>query len=128
MLKKNCRFLCFKCLIVGRRIINKHTTDTTTGGVLKNVILKNAVIFTGKHLYWSLFLIKLQSWGSSTFFKWDSSTDVFLRILEDKKTLIRHLYFGKFHKIHSFYLIKLKAWHFIKKKLQHRCFHVNFNF
>ena len=26
----------------------------------KNAILKNFAIFTGKHLFWSLFLIKLQ--------------------------------------------------------------------
>ena len=29
---------------------------------LKIGVLKNFVIFTGKHLWWSLFLIKLQAW------------------------------------------------------------------
>ena len=29
--------------------------------VIENVVLKNFAIYTGKHLYWNLFLIKLQA-------------------------------------------------------------------
>ena len=31
---------------------------------VKNVVLKNFANFKGKHLYWSLFLTKLQTWRS----------------------------------------------------------------
>ena len=34
-------------------------------------VLQNLVIFTGKHLCWSLFLIKLSGWRSSTLSKTD---------------------------------------------------------
>ena len=46
-------------------------------------ILKNFTILTGKHLRWSLFLIKLQVWGPSTLLKRDSSTGDFLWILHN---------------------------------------------
>ena len=45
---------------------------------LKIGVLKNFAIFTGKHLYWSLFLIKLQAFSSATLFKRDSSVGVYL--------------------------------------------------
>ena len=48
----------------------------------KIVVLKNFVIFTGKQLYWSLFLIKLQAWKTATLLKRDSNTCVFLWILQ----------------------------------------------
>ena len=38
--------------------------------------IKNFAIFTGKHLYWGLFLIKLQAFRPGTFFKGDSYTGV----------------------------------------------------
>ena len=41
-------------------------------------VLKNFAIFTGKHLCWSLFLIKLQVWNPVTSLKRDSNTVVFL--------------------------------------------------
>ena len=47
----------------------------------KIAVLKNFAIFTGKHLCWSLFLIKLQPWRTATLLKIDSnmsSTGVFL--------------------------------------------------
>ena len=44
----------------------------------KKVVLKKFVNFTGKNLCWSLFLIKLQTWGPATLLKRDSNTDVFL--------------------------------------------------
>ena len=43
-------------------------------------VLKNFVILTGKHLRWSLFLIKLKSWRSAGFLKRDSTAFVFLWI------------------------------------------------
>ena len=43
---------------------------------VKNGVLKNFTIFAGKHLCWSLFLIKLQR--PATLLKRDSGTGVFL--------------------------------------------------
>ena len=40
--------------------------------------LKDFVIFTGKHLFWSLFLTTLQAWTSATLLKRGSNTWVFL--------------------------------------------------
>ena len=39
---------------------------------------KNFANFTGKHLCWSLFLIKVQDFRAATLLKRDSNTDVFL--------------------------------------------------
>ena len=51
--------------------------ETATGGVLyKKAILKSFTILTGKHLYWSLFLIKLQISRSALSLK-ESPTQVF---------------------------------------------------
>ena len=36
---------------------------------LQNRCLKNFALFTGKHLYWSLFLITLQAFNSATLLK-----------------------------------------------------------
>ena len=44
----------------------------------KKAVLKNFSILTGKHLCWSLFLIKLWSFRSATLLKRDSNTGVFL--------------------------------------------------
>ena len=41
-------------------------------------VLKSYAIFTGKHLRWSLFLIKFQSFRSATLLKRDSNKGVFL--------------------------------------------------
>ena len=46
-------------------------------------VLKNFAIFTGKHLCWSIFLIKLLAWNSATLFKRDSNTVFFLWILRN---------------------------------------------
>ena len=45
---------------------------------MKKCFLKNFAIFTGKHLCWSLFLIKLklQAFRPATLLKRDSNTDV----------------------------------------------------
>ena len=45
--------------------------------------LKNFAIFTGKHLCWSLFLIKLQAFRPPTSLKGDSNKGVFLYILQN---------------------------------------------
>ena len=47
----------------------------------KITVLKNFVIFTGKHISWSLFLIKLQAFILAALLKRDSKTGIFLRIL-----------------------------------------------
>ena len=45
---------------------------------VKEGVLKNLANFTGKHLRWSFFLIKLQQIRPATLLKLDSNTDVFL--------------------------------------------------
>ena len=45
-------------------------------------ILKNFAIFTGKHLCWNLFLIKLKGWRPVTLLKKDSYTGVFCEYYE----------------------------------------------
>ena len=47
----------------------------------KKAVLRNFAIFTGKHLCWSLFLIKLQAFRPDS--KRDSNTGVFLGILRN---------------------------------------------
>ena len=68
----------------------------------KKGVLKNFAIFTGKHLCWSLFLIKLQAWK--------------IRNVHRKASVLVSL----FNKIAG-----LKASSFFKKRLQHSCFSVN---
>ena len=46
---------------------------------VKKAALKIFAIFTGKHLCWSLFLIKLQSFRHCNFIKKDFNTEVFSR-------------------------------------------------
>ena len=45
-------------------------------------VLKNFANFAGKHLCWSLFLIKLQVWRHGTLLKRDSNTVAFLSIIK----------------------------------------------
>ena len=45
---------------------------------MKIGVLKNLTIFTGKHLCWSLFFIKLQALRPATLLKGDPNTVVFL--------------------------------------------------
>ena len=49
-------------------------------------LLKKFAIFTGKHLCWCLFLIKLQASRLATLLKRDSNTCVFLWILQTLRT------------------------------------------
>ena len=53
----------------------------------KKAILKNFVIFTGKHLCWSLFLIKFQTFRPDS--KRDSNTGILLWILQK---FLEHLF------------------------------------
>ena len=48
--------------------------------LFKKSVLKNFATFTEKHLYWSLFLIKLQAWRPAILLKRDSNTGLFLWI------------------------------------------------
>ena len=41
-------------------------------------VLKNLAMFTGKHLYWSYFLIYLQGWRTAIVLKRDSNPSAFL--------------------------------------------------
>ena len=50
---------------------------------LKQMFLKTSKNLTGKHLCWSLSLIKLQASRHGTLFKRDSNTGVFLRNLRN---------------------------------------------
>ena len=54
----------------------------------KKRALKNLSNFTGKHLCWCHFLIKLQASGPATFLKWDSNTCVspvkFVKLVQKK--------------------------------------------
>ena len=50
---------------------------------MKKAFLKNFAIFTGKHLCWSYFLIKLRVWKTGILLKRDSNAGVFLWILRN---------------------------------------------
>ena len=50
---------------------------------IKKHVLKNLENFTGKHVCWSLFSIKLRAFRPATSLKRDSNTGVFLRILRN---------------------------------------------
>ena len=52
--------------------------EAATRGFYKNGVLKNLAILTGKHLRWSLFLIKLQAFRPAILLKRDFNTSVFL--------------------------------------------------
>ena len=100
-------------------------------------VLQNFAIFTGKQLWWSLFLIELQVYQNScinlfniveTLLKRDSNTGVYLWELQN---FYEHLFLQntsggcfwknfseKFCKIHFSFLIQLQA--------KHRCFSVSF--
>ena len=89
---KNCKFLrnfwenlywemIFLTVIFSK--FCKKFRDSHPSCSIKKDLLKNFIIFTGKHLCWILFLIKLQDWRPTTLLKRDSSTGVFLWILQN---------------------------------------------
>ena len=58
--------------------------EAVTGrGSVKKGVLKNFANFTGKHLWWSLFLIKLQALRPGALLKRSSNTGVFLWSLQN---------------------------------------------
>ena len=64
------------------------------GVFCKTGALKNFEQFTGKHLCWSHFLIKLQAWRHTILLKSDSSKGVFCEFCENCKN-IYFIYFVK---------------------------------
>ena len=80
-----------------------HVTSRTQM-FFKIGVLRNVAIFTGKHLCWSHFLIKLQALRPPTLFKTDFSTGAFLWILQNfyKQLFLKNTtvgYFCQFDKI-----------------------------
>ena len=57
---------------------------------VKKGVLKNFANFTGKHMRWSLFLIKQQDVWLATLLKRDSNTGVFQR---DHSEIFKNTYF-----------------------------------
>ena len=86
--------------------VNKRKKNKRTEVFYKKVGLKNFAIFIGKHLCWSLFSIKLQTFRSATLLKVDSNTGVFLWILE--------FFLGRSQQLYQkvFNLIILIVWFF----------------
>ena len=59
----------------------------------KKTVLKNFTILTGKHLYWSLFVIKLQAFKPATLWKRDFNIGVFLWICETNSgQILKNIY------------------------------------
>ena len=59
---------------------------------VKKGVPKNFPNFAGKHLCWSLFLIKLRGFRPATFLKRDSNTGVYLSICE----IFKNTYFEEY--------------------------------
>ena len=59
MLMPRCR--CRDFQIVHHRRKKNYYLEVATGATIKKAVLKNSGIITGKHLRWSLFLLKLQT-------------------------------------------------------------------
>ena len=56
---------------------------------MKKVVLKHFKIYTGRHLYWSLFLIKLQGFSPVSLLKRDSNSSCFpVNIAKFLRTLV----------------------------------------
>ena len=53
-----------------------HCRNSYQRCFVKKGVLKNFAIFTGKHMCWSFFLIKLRAFRTATLLKKNSSTDV----------------------------------------------------
>ena len=84
LFSRNHLTLCFSLKREGRQMPNTerlpYQTDKSSHrrfSITKDV-LKNFAIFTGKHLCWSLFFIKLQTFRPSALLKRNSNTGVFL--------------------------------------------------
>ena len=101
----------------------------------KKLFFKNFVIFTGKHLFWILFLIKFQIWRPAILSKRDSNTDVSIWILQSfkKKTVLKNickrplLFLSNsvnfFKQLNTIWIILgfITIWKYIKIKKQPSC-------
>ena len=59
----------------------------------KKTVLINFTIFTGIHLCWCLFLIKLQSWRSSILLKTDPNTGT---LSSEYYEILKNIYFAEY--------------------------------
>ena len=103
--------------------------------LLKIDVLKNFANSSGKHLCWSPFLIKLQTWRPATLLRKDSNTGTIRKKLQKQSfaDILQNRCSQKFRKFHrkitvlesllSLY-VGLKTCNFIKRRLQHKCFPV----
>ena len=80
--KVSCLYFYFHCSTFG----SSHLQIFFKIGVFKNF-----ANFTGKHLRWSLFLIKLKAFKPATLLKRDSNTGVFPWILRNNTCIEKHL-------------------------------------
>ena len=55
--------------------------------IFEKISIKNFAIFTGKHLFWGLFLIKMQAFRPATFFKKRLQYRCFLWVLWNFKNI-----------------------------------------
>ena len=94
--------LCVYCWKIFEQIV---TVAYLKKVICKKGALKNFANFTGNHLCWSLFIIKLQAWGPATFFKREFDTSVLrwnLRIFQE------HLFWRAF--VNLCMLLYLHRW------------------
>ena len=69
--------LCVYCWKIFEQIVTvAYLKKQQPEVICKKGALKNFTNVTGNRLCWSLFIIKLQTWGPATFFKRDSDTGV----------------------------------------------------
>ena len=71
-------YIYLLAFIIECRCLFRPHPKAATGGVLKKTVLKNFALFTGKHLCWSIFLIR-----PATLLKRGTSTGVFLWIFRN---------------------------------------------
>ena len=83
----------------------------------KLVVLKNFANLTGKHLFWSLFLIKLQVLRTTTLLKGD-----YCEIWE----IFRNILFLRTSPVAASDSFRFPTCNFNKKRFWQRCFSVNF--
>ena len=101
------------------RLLNKQ--KQRFADVLQNRFLKNFSIITGKHLCWSLFLIKLQIWRSAALLKRDSNIGVRVNIGKFLRTafFIKHLWWLLLNENKSRLFILLPDWlHYVIKSIK----------
>ena len=67
----------------------------------KKTVLINFIIFTGIHLWWSLFSIKLQSWRSAILLKRDPNTGT---LFSESYEILKNIYFAEYLRTSPFLL------------------------